>query len=71
MKLQGQQWVISGEDNPKMQKVRQKSEIPQGGQQQIYEVVDVVIKYRCTLEAVCTLNDELEDFHKRTIQEIV
>ncbi|KAJ8422510.1 hypothetical protein Cgig2_010631 [Carnegiea gigantea] len=33
--------------------------------------VDVVIRHRCTLEAVCALNDELDDDRKRAIKDTV
>ena len=32
-------------------------------------IADVIFRHWCTLEAVCSLNFELEDFQKSTIEE--
>ena len=41
------------------------------GEKVVEASVDVVIWHRCTMEAVCTLNDELDDDRKHAIRDNV
>ncbi|KAJ8441260.1 hypothetical protein Cgig2_000633 [Carnegiea gigantea] len=49
--------------------VQNTSSLLEGAEKVIEASVDAVIRHRCTLEAVCALNDELDDDRKRAIKE--
>ncbi|KAJ8437763.1 hypothetical protein Cgig2_009478 [Carnegiea gigantea] len=62
---------ISLDDDIRTSSSDHASTIPEGGQKQEEAGVDIVIRHRCTLKAVCGLSDGFEDLQNKAIWETV